>query len=117
MDPSFPQNVGKGSSRSDFSALAVNAGGVATPLLLVEFDFNGVEIYKDHLVMVVEGALELTDIVARMCCTAEDLAAVCVFVALVSEDSVSFRSIKPKVDVLTVASPKFGCLPRQRESQ
>ncbi|KAJ3160364.1 hypothetical protein HDU86_000698 [Geranomyces michiganensis] len=98
MDHIFPQNSGKGSSRSDFSAVTVNAGGMATPFPLVEFEANGVEVHKDHLVVESEAALELTDIVVRMCRTEEDLAAVCIFVALVSDGSVSFRSLTPKVD-------------------
>ncbi|KAJ3149547.1 hypothetical protein HDU89_003598 [Geranomyces variabilis] len=95
----FPGNAGKGSSRSDFSALAVDAQGERFPFLIVESEVNGVKAHKDYLVAASEAVFELNTIVVKMCESEADLARVSIFVGLVADTSISFRQIRTAKDV------------------
>ncbi|KAJ3162878.1 hypothetical protein HDU88_006517 [Geranomyces variabilis] len=95
----FPGNAGKGSLRSDFSALAVDAQGKSFPFLIVESEVNGIKAHKDYLVAALEAVLELNTIVVQMCESEADLARLSIFVGLVADTSISFRQIQAAIDV------------------
>ncbi|KAI8588382.1 hypothetical protein BDZ88DRAFT_421870 [Geranomyces variabilis] len=97
----FPGNAGKGSARSDFSALTVDAQGESFPFLIVESEVNGVKAHKDYLVAASEAVFELNTIVVKMCKSEADLrlARVSIFVGLVADTSISFRQIRAAKDV------------------
>ncbi|KAJ3156909.1 hypothetical protein HDU86_003444 [Geranomyces michiganensis] len=97
MSHMFPEHSSTGSSRSDFSAMTVDADGEAFPFLIAEFEVNGFKIHKDYLVAASEGAHELNAIVGRLCESPADLDRARMFVAMVSDTTISFVEIRPAI--------------------
>ncbi|KAJ3086594.1 hypothetical protein HK100_008652, partial [Physocladia obscura] len=95
----IPGNAGKGSSKCDFAAATLDAGGIPVPFFIVEFEVGGFATHKDTVVCSSEAVFELGQLIGKLNVTKAELGELQIFMGLVNDTKITIDVITAEYDL------------------